>query len=108
MHQVFQNSYLTIVTASASSSEQGFLEVYDNQSTVISLPLRLEDGRIGNILLSQKGTELNREPPHERAWTLPETVLAPRLLVYGRKCVFWKCVSGEDVDLSPMNDPSYS
>lgn len=106
-HQVFQNSYLTIVATNASSSEQGFLEAYDNRSTVISLPLRLEDGRIGNILLSQKGTELNREPPHERAWTLPETVPAPRFLVYGRKCVFWKCVSSEDVDVSSMNDPSY-
>jgi hypothetical protein len=65
-HQVFQNSYLTIVATNASSSEQGFLEAYDDRSTVISLPLRLEDGRIGNILLSQKGTELSREPPHER------------------------------------------
>jgi len=87
MHQVFENSYLTIVVANTSGSEQGFLEVYDDQSTVISLPLRLEGGRIGNILLSQKGTELNQEPPHEKAWMLPETVLAPRLLVYRRKCI---------------------
>lgn len=66
MHRVFRDSYLMVVAANASSSEQGFLEVYDDQSTVISLPLRLEDGRVGNILLPQKGTELNREPPHER------------------------------------------
>lgn len=59
IHQVFQNSYLTIVAANASSPEQGFLEAYDDQSTVINLPLRLEDGRIRNILLSQKGTELH-------------------------------------------------
>ena len=67
MQQAFQNPYLTIVAANASSSEQGFLEVYGGQSTVVSLPLRLGDGRIGNILLSQKGTELNRKSPHERA-----------------------------------------
>lgn len=30
MQQVFQNSYLTIVAANASGSEQGFLEVYDD------------------------------------------------------------------------------
>ena len=30
MQQVFQNWYLTIVAANVSSSEQGFLEVYDD------------------------------------------------------------------------------
>jgi len=38
---------------------------------------------------------------------LPETVLAPCLLDYGRKCVFWKCVSGEDVDVSSMDWNGY-
>ena len=36
-----------------------------------------------------------------------ETVLAPRLLVYGRRRVFWKCVSGEDVDVGSMDWNGY-
>ena len=100
MCNVYQNSHVTIVAASASSSDEGFLTLknVENDSS-FQIPWHPGQGNdISYTVLSTKtdkrGNE--REPLHERAWTLQECFLAPRLLVFGQNCMIWKCEQGDE------------
>lgn len=95
MQQIFQNAYITILAACASSSAEGFLRLRDGRAPVLRVPVRCESGRIGNLLLLPIGEGIKREPIHERAWTLQEVFLSPRLVVFGNDCVGWKCAKGD-------------
>ncbi|EKG16401.1 Heterokaryon incompatibility [Macrophomina phaseolina MS6] len=100
MQHVFQNSYVTIVAARASSCGDGFLKADNLWNPLATLPVRCEGGDTGNMLLTaKKGHQLprdgspltTREPLHERGWTLQEVVLSPRVLIYTHDSIVWKC-----------------
>ncbi|KAF2753166.1 HET-domain-containing protein, partial [Pseudovirgaria hyperparasitica] len=107
MQQIYQNAYLTIVAACASSSAESFLNIRDAHSSVITLPVfclnpdsvgrdRIRED--GSVQLWHKDSSQGCEPLYERAWTLQETFLAPRLLIYSRDCCFFKCLGGHQCD----------
>ncbi|OJD39091.1 het-domain-containing protein [Diplodia corticola] len=98
MHNVFQNSYVTIVPERARCCREGFLKADNLWNPLATLTVRCESGEKGKMLLTQKKDNLPRdenhmarEPPHERAWTLQEVVLSPRVLIYTHDSVVWKC-----------------
>lgn len=99
MQHVFQNSYVTIVAARASSCGDGFLKADNLWNPLATLPVRCENGGgTGNMLLTARkdhfprdGSILTKEPLHERGWTLQEVVLSPRVLVYTHDSIVWKC-----------------
>lgn len=117
MQHIYQNAYLTIVAACASSSAESFLSIRDAHSSVITIPAFCFDsrnaaspGRIredGSVQLWHKDSAHCREPLYERAWTLQETFLAPRLLIYSRDCCFWKCLGGHQCDDPAMDWNAY-
>ena len=104
MQQIFQNASITIVAARASDSTQGFLNINWGLAPTTVLPIiqylepSKSENRIGSIGLYLEEIDRVREPLHTRAWTLQEVLLAPRLLVYGRNRLVWKCLQGEHVD----------
>ncbi|KAF9637816.1 putative het-domain-containing protein [Lasiodiplodia theobromae] len=98
MHNTFQNSYVTIVAARARSCREGFLKADNLWNPLATLTLRCESGEKGSMLLTPKKDNFPRneyhtlrEPPYERAWTLQEVVLSPRVLIYTHDSVVWKC-----------------
>lgn len=101
MQRVFQNSHVTIVAARARSCHEGFLKAERSRDPLVKLPVLCPSGEIGSMHLLPRKQPLaeqpTREPLHERGWTLQEIVLSPRLLIYGRELVVWRCTAGEKV-----------
>ncbi|GME29177.1 putative het-domain-containing protein [Neofusicoccum parvum] len=118
MQQVFQNAYLTIVAAQARSCREGFLKTDNHWNELAALPVRCENGAIGTMRLRARRARAadddndddghhGREPVHERGWTLQEVLLSPRLLVYGRMSVVWKCFCfDQGRTCNPSSSPS--
>jgi hypothetical protein len=98
MSKIYQNAQLTISAASAADCTKGFLQrrssdAEDRTSGYFSSPLMLNNVP-GQFLLSKHfGWDNQYLPINSRAWTLQETLLAQRLLIYSHATVVWKCQS---------------
>jgi heterokaryon incompatibility protein (HET) len=92
MQQIFQKSYLTIAAACSANSDEGIFTVFTENPPFVSLPIIFDENQASSLLLSERKPG-QMEPLHERAWVLQEIVLSPRLLIFGRACVFWLCES---------------
>ena len=99
MPKIYQKATVTISAARAASSRQGFLQDYPTPS-VLNPSFRLRyccpDGLIGSVVLTEDQFSVQsrgqrREPIEERAWTLQESFLSPRMLVFGSRGVYWSC-----------------
>ncbi|KAK5745375.1 hypothetical protein LTR17_001536 [Elasticomyces elasticus] len=98
MANVYSRAYVTISAASAKSCKEGFLktrEVPHAHRQVFQLPLRCPDDQIGSIRFVEVDTEydVQHESIHQRAWTLQEAILSPRVLVYDSHQLRWVCRS---------------
>jgi hypothetical protein len=104
MAQIYKNATVTIIAAIARNCGDGFLEVRRDVLTRVSssyrLPMKLDDLPIPADIyictdsdLGFKIEQLEPEPIDERAWTLQEAWLSPRVLIYGRGPVRWRCLS---------------
>lgn len=112
MPQVYRNAIVTISAASASDCGQRFLEdrkeVQTRLRVAICLPFFLTDDAeklqndsslIGEVILCADENirfnvkEFEDEPINLRAWTLQETWLSSRLLIYGSGPLKWQCLS---------------
>ncbi|KAI9866181.1 MAG: hypothetical protein M1813_001742 [Trichoglossum hirsutum] len=102
MPSVFGEASVTICAASATDCKQGFLENRPHSSANDTyrwmLPFRSPQGKKGTILLSYNrgrgGYAINVIPDEHictRGWTLQETLLARRMLVFGKRDVRWTC-----------------
>lgn len=109
MCEVYQNAHVTIVGACAANSNEGYLtsKPIENGVTLFRIPWNEGSRDLSNRYISVKmGTEDNtREPLHQRAWTLQECFLSPRLLIFGRDCLIWKC---ERSDRSTRSDVDWN
>lgn len=96
MAQIYQNSSVTIVAVCATSSAEGFLEVRDGTPAALEIPIGCGNEHIGTLSLLPRSQSRRHEALHDRAWTLQEIILSPRLLIFGKDCVGWKCTAGDD------------
>ncbi|KAK4951162.1 hypothetical protein LTR10_010134 [Elasticomyces elasticus] len=103
MADVYSRAYVTISAASPKSCKEGFLsvrEVPHAHRQVFQLPLRCPDDQIGSIRFVEVDMEydVQNESIHQRAWTLQEAILSPRILVYDSHQLRWVCRSALDSD----------
>ncbi|KAH7070471.1 heterokaryon incompatibility protein-domain-containing protein [Paraphoma chrysanthemicola] len=108
MHKIYENAILTISAASARKAIEGFLRKFSPATfpvsmfcwrshdwfTTFKLDYRCPDGNTCQLSLTStfEASPIN-EPINERAWTLQEALLSPRMLMYGRLGMFWRCRS---------------
>lgn len=95
MPQIYQKSALTIFAASAASSERGFLNPPEVDGSYPPVEIRLDDGSShgSSFLLGLTSTLAPlKDPIYDRAWTLQEQLLSPRLLLFENGGVSWECV----------------
>jgi hypothetical protein len=103
MADIYGGSAVTIAAARARSCHEGFLherslpDLWCNST--FRLRYRCFDGDIGEVFLSEYD-DLNeyREPLDERAWTLQERALSPRVLSFGSRKTRWKCIRQAEID----------
>jgi hypothetical protein len=95
MAQIYQNASLTIVAACTTSSAEGFLEVRDGTPSALEIPVGCDSGEVGTLSLLPTYQSPRHEALHDRAWTLQEIILSPRLLIFGKDCVGWKCTAAD-------------
>ncbi|EPE31279.1 hypothetical protein GLAREA_12582 [Glarea lozoyensis ATCC 20868] len=101
MGRIYQNAQLTISAASAADCTKGFLSRRSGAAedeNPRSCSLNVDKHVFGNFVLSTHSNwdgHWSRHvlPINSRAWTLQETLLAQRLLIYGNESVVWKCQS---------------
>ena len=94
MRTTFRSAYFTIIAASASTADQGFLQ--DRPATSppdVCLPFRSPDGQVGTMFLSPVWRQYDgsAEPVHQDAWCLSERLLSPRALVYASHTLQFHC-----------------
>jgi hypothetical protein len=110
MPQIYKNAVVTLSAAIAPDCGQGFLEdrqeVRRRVQSAFRLPLLPDDEAlyvdtpaIGEVFLcldQDLGFNIKDfadEPINKRAWTLQESWLSPRLLIYGSGPLKWQCLS---------------
>lgn len=72
----------------------GFLDTINLYPGSYILPLPLSDSSIGRLSAqTERPYNESEEPLNQRAWTLVERYLSPRLLDYTTKHLAWKCWS---------------
>jgi Heterokaryon incompatibility protein (HET) len=93
MYRIYEDSSLTIVAASAASAYDGFLGVRKtSERKTFIIPCRLGQDRFSLISMQEhEQYDDSREPANERAWTLQEQLLSPRLLIYASHTLQWHC-----------------
>ncbi|RTE80640.1 hypothetical protein BHE90_004830 [Fusarium euwallaceae] len=100
MFQIYFNSCFTISAANALTCRDGFLErLSANETGLFFLPIRIHKNTKGSVLLSREGPYwvmigAYPQPINDRAWTLQEAMLTPRLLIFTSMDVIWKCQAG--------------
>ncbi|UPL00481.1 hypothetical protein LCI18_011415 [Fusarium solani-melongenae] len=100
MFQIYFNSCFTISAASAMTCKDGFLKRLPlNDTGLFFLPIRVDKSTKGSVLLSREGPYWAMigaypQPINDRAWTLQEAMLTPRLLIFTGMDVIWKCQAG--------------
>lgn len=100
MLRIYESSFITISAGSVSSCNEGFLDPRLNSRSPRHLCVRVDDKQIGTLLVGKQSETIEfgehiSQPINNRAWTLQESWIAPRLLVFGGLTVVWKCACTE-------------
>lgn len=99
MHEIYQNSSLTICAARAETCLEGFLGPREMASVDSTIPFRLNykatfQALDATVLLVEQNRTFKGEPMeplHHRAWTMQETILSPRILLFSKYQLFFVC-----------------
>ncbi|EIW85711.1 HET-domain-containing protein, partial [Coniophora puteana RWD-64-598 SS2] len=112
MKNIYRDSYLTIVVASANRVSEGFLHRREDTLRLnradFTLPVVLPEGRgTGSVSFSPMYMEIDnpvtmddtwyeplKEPVHQRAWCMQELFLSPRSLVFASHTLQYQCQKG--------------
>ena len=109
MRRIYSNAYCTISAANISKVTESFLEARPTHSNhVFPLPYACPNGAIGTMMIGETlklrdSIGVSRmqfydpysDPINQRAWTLEEKLLSPRILSYASNCLRWLCDSAE-------------
>jgi hypothetical protein len=94
MGKTYENAYLTISASSARGCGEGFLNL-KSPNPFMSVQYRHENGDPVPIKLSKLGGDIGDsswlEALHTRGWTLQETLLSKRILLYSALQPYWRC-----------------
>jgi hypothetical protein len=111
MENIYRNSFVTIVAASSYHASRGFLQrrlhrparpaVFGDDSNCrmsgkeFTVPFRISESKFGTMTLGDLDCDHEykeiEEPINQRAWTLQEQLMAPRLLLYASHTLQWRC-----------------
>jgi hypothetical protein len=92
MCKIYQDALVTIVAANATNAHQGFLEDRISPESSTKIPFWGPDGTLGTVFVRLEGWyDDGNEPINERAWTLQERLLSPRLLIYASHTLQYQC-----------------
>lgn len=104
MLEVYSNSYVTISATGASGVHEGFLERTKKSGPTLTIPRRdasqqsyssneltLFTKSEGSYLHDIWGTQVGDSPWNARAWTLQESLVAPRILHIAKEQLFFEC-----------------
>lgn len=95
MPQIYKNAQVTISAAPSRGSREGFLhevQIPSPQDDAFRFKFRCPDGQLGSVIIyGQDNLEHRRDPIENRAWTLQEHLLSPRLLIFGSRQIWWTC-----------------
>jgi len=93
IHQIYENSSLTIVAASITSADRSFLKVRAvPKRKTFKIPYRLSQDQFPIISIQEhEQYDDLKEPVNKRARTLQEQLLSPRLLIYASHTLQWQC-----------------
>ncbi|KAF2276949.1 HET-domain-containing protein, partial [Westerdykella ornata] len=96
MLRIYENSFVTISAGSASSCNEGFLDPRLDSRSPRQLSVRINNNQIGTLVVGNQEETLEfsdhiSQPINNRAWTLQESWVAPRLVVFAGLAVVWKC-----------------
>lgn len=105
MHKVYSHSFLNIAATGALDSSRGLFMPRDADQELRPVNLSCSPPPIGtkepapvqNLIMTDFmffNRELMNAPLHRRAWVLQERILAPRVLHFGSKQIFWECKRG--------------
>ncbi|WAO89975.1 HET domain-containing protein [Fusarium falciforme] len=81
-------------------ARDGFLKrLSANDTGLFFLPIRVDKSTKGSVLMSKEGPYWAMigaypQPINDRAWTLQEAMLTPRLLIFTGMDFIWKCQAG--------------
>ncbi|KAM7208558.1 HET domain containing protein [Naviculisporaceae sp. PSN 640] len=97
MALTYRNAAITISAASASTVHDGFLQPRHPKPSKyprFKLPYRSweDDSLPGSVIVQERIYHVPcADPISQRAWTLQERLLSPRLLVYSTHTLVWQC-----------------
>ncbi|KAK7976595.1 C2H2 finger domain-containing protein [Apiospora arundinis] len=107
MMSIYQNALLTISAASASGVAEGFLRAPTEAGCISHLgpfyhPFQVSKDQFGSVMVVPFRD--GPEPLNRRGWSLQESFLTPRLLVFTDHMTVWKCHRGfQPRDYEPHN-----
>ncbi|KAK6855264.1 heterokaryon incompatibility protein [Apiospora arundinis] len=97
MMSIYQKALFTISAASASSVTEGFLRAPTDPCGISRLgpyyhPLQVGKDQTGSVMVMPVISD--PEPLNRRGWSLQESLLTPRLLIFTDHMTVWKCNEG--------------
>ena len=112
MAQYYSGSVVTLCAASAKRCTDGFLGVREDDPSVYSLgpvvlQARTSSGRMGSVLVFGENSdeaEDRREPTTMRGWTLQESLLSRRLLIFSSRQLHFSCMLASASCGGPLAD----
>ncbi|RSL69725.1 hypothetical protein CEP54_002126 [Fusarium duplospermum] len=110
MEAYYGSATVTICTAAASSADQGFL--FNRESAPFKrgpfrIPLRNTDGTDEGHVYLLLEAEAPPEATTTRGWTMQESLLSRRILIYSQRQLYWSCstsMCGCGGDIVSMED----
>lgn len=108
---IYSDAYFVLAAASANADTDGFLTEPSMFQRGFGLASDIESGKLDLTVYDDMHLDnhpfsanprpvngVNHEPLNKRAWTLQETLLARRCIIFGRHEVSWQCESAGDCE----------
>jgi hypothetical protein len=97
MKDIYAESAVTIVAATANRVSEGFLQPCHNPELAHTIPFRIDAKVFGTMTINDLDFECydeRFEPLSKRAWTLQEQFLAQRRVTFATPTMTWSCQAG--------------
>lgn len=104
MHAIYHSSWVTIAAAEALTCNHGFLQPRSMWQP-IRMRARFGENDPSEVLLVPSGRSCRSEAAlFQRGWTMQETLLSSRILVYGQRELVFLCLERERCEGSGPSD----